>query len=61
MGQVTKLLAGYLARFELAPEFSEDEVLHYLLPTEGVIDSYVVEAPGVCCASLALSRRLIVH
>jgi glycylpeptide N-tetradecanoyltransferase len=43
---VTELLAGYLARYELAPVFSEAEVLHYLLPTEGVIDSYVVEGPG---------------
>lgn len=44
--QVTALLAEYLARFEIAPVFSEAEVLHYLLPTEGVIDSYVVERPG---------------
>lgn len=45
--QVTQLLLEYLARFRLAPVFSEEEVLHYLLPVEGVIDSYVVENSGV--------------
>jgi glycylpeptide N-tetradecanoyltransferase len=44
--QVTQLLSDYLARYELAPAFSEEEVLHYLLPVEGVIDSYVVVDSG---------------
>ncbi len=40
------MLRGHLAQFQLAPEFTEAEVLHYLLPVEGVIDAYVVEGPG---------------
>ena len=44
--QVTKLLQRYLGKFKLAPEFSEDEVEHYLMPVEDVICSYVVEAKG---------------
>ncbi len=36
----------YLAKFELAPEFTKEEVWHYLEPQEGVIDAYVVEGPG---------------
>lgn len=46
IAQVAELLRSHLAQFELAPEFTEDEVLHYLLPVEGVIDAYVVEGPG---------------
>ena len=44
--QVTRLLATYLARFKIAPEFSEGEVEHYLLPVEDVICTYVVESPS---------------
>lgn len=43
---MAELLRGHLAQFQLAPEFTEAEVLHYLLPVEGVIDAYVVEGPG---------------
>ncbi|BDA48372.1 Glycylpeptide N-tetradecanoyltransferase 1 [Coccomyxa sp. Obi] len=51
--QVAELLRGHLAQFELAPEFTEDEVLHYLLPVEGVIDAYVVEGPDGKVTDLA--------
>ena len=44
--QVTQLLARYLAGFKIAPEFSEGEVEHYLLPVEDVICTYVVESHG---------------
>ena len=50
MCKVTKLLHRYLGGFKLAPEFSEDEVEHYLLPVEDVICSYIVEAPGAAAA-----------
>lgn len=50
--QVTRLLQRYLGRFKLAPEFSEDEVEHYLLPVDDVICSHVVEAPGSCLSFL---------
>lgn len=40
---VQALLEEYLKRFQLRPKFSEQEVLHWLLPREEVIDTYVVE------------------
>ncbi|XVF25171.1 hypothetical protein REPUB_Repub13aG0190300 [Reevesia pubescens] len=39
---VTRLLRKYLSQFVVAPDFSEHDVEHWLLPTEGVVDSYVV-------------------
>lgn len=42
---VTRLLRDYLAQFAVAPDFDENDVEHWLLPTENVIDSYVVESP----------------
>merc|ERR1712048_370730 len=38
-----KLLSKYLEKFNLAPVYSEDEFVHWFLPREGVIYSYVVE------------------
>ncbi|KAJ6833468.1 glycylpeptide N-tetradecanoyltransferase 1 [Iris pallida] len=43
--EVTRLLRGYLARFAVAPDFDEDDVEHWLLPTENVVDSFLVESP----------------
>lgn len=42
---VTRLLHNYLSQFIVAPDFNEDDVEHWLVPTEDVIDSYVVENP----------------
>lgn len=42
---VTRLLQNYLSRFVVAPTFDEDEVEHWLLPQENVVESYVVESP----------------
>ncbi|KAL5714402.1 hypothetical protein ACHQM5_016369 [Ranunculus cassubicifolius] len=42
---VTRLLQNYLANFIVAPYFNEDDVEHLLLPTENVVDSYLVESP----------------
>eukprot|EP01018_Ginkgo_biloba_P010722 Gb_04019 [translate_table: standard] len=42
---VTRLLRNYLAQFVVAPDFSEDDVVHWLLPVENVVNSYVVENP----------------
>ena len=44
--QVTQLLSQYLSTYELAPIFTEEEILHYLMPVEGVIDTHVVEGSG---------------
>ncbi|XWS12096.1 hypothetical protein CRYUN_Cryun37aG0061000 [Craigia yunnanensis] len=43
---VTRLLRNYLSQFVVAPDFSEHDVEHWLLPTEGVVDSYIVESSG---------------
>ncbi|KAK9734481.1 hypothetical protein RND81_04G142800 [Saponaria officinalis] len=42
---VTRLLRGYLNQFVVAPDFNDDDVEHWLLPKEDVIDSFVVESP----------------
>lgn len=39
-----KLLAKYLVKFELVPEFSEDEFRHWFTPVNGTVDSFVVES-----------------
>ncbi len=41
------VIQGYLSRFAYAPELSEEEVSHTLLPRDDVVYSYVIEAsPG---------------
>ncbi|KAE8658167.1 Glycylpeptide N-tetradecanoyltransferase 1 [Hibiscus syriacus] len=42
---VARLLRQYLSQFVVCPDFDENDVEHWLLPTEDVIDSYVVESP----------------
>ncbi|KAJ0182546.1 hypothetical protein K1T71_001915 [Dendrolimus kikuchii] len=42
--KVVKLLNEYLAKFDLAPIFSEEDFKHWFLPQNGIIDSFVVEA-----------------
>lgn len=39
-------MSRYLSKFQLAPRFTEEEVMHYLMPVADVIDSHVVEAPS---------------
>ncbi|ERN15363.1 glycylpeptide N-tetradecanoyltransferase 1 [Amborella trichopoda] len=42
---VTLLLRTYLAQFDVAPDFDENDVEHWLLPKENVVHSYLVENP----------------
>jgi len=42
---VAKLLHQYLAKFDVAPLFTEEEVKHFFMPRKGVMNSYVVEDP----------------
>eukprot|EP00249_Psilotum_nudum_P019184 c27131_g1_i1 orf=488-1795(-) len=42
---VRRLLRNYLNQFIVAPHFSEDDIEHWLLPKENVVNSYVVENP----------------
>ncbi|RNF07489.1 putative N-myristoyl transferase [Trypanosoma rangeli] len=41
--QVAKLLRDKLAKCDVAPVFTDEEVAHYTLPRKGVLVSYVVE------------------
>lgn len=41
--QVTALLQKYLSQFHLQPVMGEEEVQHWFLPQENIIDTYVVE------------------
>ncbi|KAL3535584.1 hypothetical protein ACH5RR_004045 [Cinchona calisaya] len=41
---VTKLLRNYLSQFAVAPEFDNNDVEHWLVPRENVVDSYLVES-----------------
>lgn len=42
---VTRLLQNYLKQFIVAVDLDENDVEHWLLPTENVVDSYLVESP----------------
>ncbi|XP_023516382.1 glycylpeptide N-tetradecanoyltransferase 1-like [Cucurbita pepo subsp. pepo] len=42
---VTRLLRMYLRQFDVAPDFDESDVEHWLLPKESVVDSFLVESP----------------
>ncbi|PIN20658.1 N-myristoyl transferase [Handroanthus impetiginosus] len=42
---VTRLLRNYLKQFVVAPDFDEEDVEHWLLPKEDVVDSFLVESP----------------
>lgn len=45
------LLTEYLRQFKLAPQLSEEEFAHWLLPREGVVDCFVVkDEDGKVCA-----------
>lgn len=46
ISQVYGLLTSYLDKFDLAPKFTPEEVKHWFLPQEDVINSYVVERDG---------------
>ncbi|TPX40811.1 hypothetical protein SeMB42_g05864 [Synchytrium endobioticum] len=44
--QVTVLLNEHMKTYKIAPNFSEEEVRHWLLPLPSVVCSYVVENPA---------------
>lgn len=43
MKSVHELLTAYLKKFKLSPELTEEEIAHWLLPREGVVDCFVVK------------------
>lgn len=40
---VHRLLREYLSQFNLVPAMNQEEVEHWLLPRENIIDTYLVE------------------
>merc|ERR1711972_902376 len=42
--RVTELVKGYLKKFPLHPEFTREEVEHWMLPRDGVVYAYVRES-----------------
>lgn len=44
---VNRLLREYLSQFNLVPVMNQEEVAHWLLPQENIIDTYLVEVNGV--------------
>lgn len=40
---VSRLLGEYLSQFNLVPVMNPEEVEHWLLPRENIIDTYLVE------------------
>lgn len=40
---VHRLLREYLSQFSLVPSMNQEEVEHWLLPRENIIDTYLVE------------------
>lgn len=62
--QVYSMLLQYLDRFDLSPRFTLEEVEHWFLPQENVINSYVVEQNGQVLAFTSfytLSSTVISH
>ena len=49
-----RLLANYLKRFDLAPVFSREQFVHWFLPQDKIIDSYVVETGGKVTGKFSL-------
>ena len=43
---VHELLNEYLTKYELHLKFTKEEIAHFMLPREGVVDAYVVEQEG---------------
>jgi len=65
--QCHKLLGQYLSKFKLCQQYtSEEEFAHWLLPREGVVNSYVVEDPTTkeitdMCSFYCLPSTIIGH
>lgn len=52
---VHRLLREYLSQFSLVPSMNQEEVEHWLLPRENIIDTYLVEVMAAfCCGCIRL-------
>lgn len=44
---VHRLLREYLSQFNLVPAMTQEEIEHWLLPQENIIDTYLVEVKKI--------------
>ena len=44
--EACRLLNKYLEKYDLVPVFTEEDFLHWFLPRENIIDTYIVEKPA---------------
>jgi glycylpeptide N-tetradecanoyltransferase len=62
--RVFELVSAYLNKFPLHPEFSEEEIAHWMLPRDGVVYSFVREVDKeVCdvCSFYSLPSTILGH
>jgi len=63
--RVWELVSGYLKKFPLHPEFTKEEIAHWMLPRDGVVYSYVREGrPGEVtdvCSFYCLPSNILGH
>ena len=55
---ISIFLFQHLEKYDLIPVFTEEDFLHWFLPREEIIDTYVVEKPA---SSLRLSKSNDIH
>lgn len=54
---VHRLLREYLSQFNLVPAMNQEEVEHWLLPQENIIDTYLVEVKIIIITFQSFYRR----
>merc|ERR1712194_481713 len=62
--RVAELITGYLKKFSLHPEFTPEEVAHWVLPRDGVIYAYVRDNDGEVmdvCSFYSLPSSILGH
>lgn len=58
---VHRLLREYLSQFNLAPAMNQEEVEHWLLPRENIIDTYLVEVKKIYCRGFSRNMFFLLN
>jgi len=64
--RVHELVTGYLKKFALHPEFTEEELMHWMLPRDGVVYAFVRDNPATgvvsdVCSFYELPSSILGH
>merc|ERR1712072_1559744 len=62
--RVFELITNYLKKFPLHPVFEQEELEHWVLPREGVVNAFVLEVDGVVtdvCSFYSLPSNILGH